>query len=321
MRLMERAGYDARSALQLEEAQLAMSENPQIDLKWRRGLFAYHPPLPSRIKVATNTLQELPPGQLQNEQVFERAMAPLKRESPAYDAFDRGVMALAEGDAEVALKYARNAIAIALERESASFYALEALALIALGQEPAALRALNVAVDRNPDYYAHLLQRGLLKQSQGDLDGASTDLERSIALLPTQSAFHALGEIAMERGQNDIATGLFQTSAEAGGPLGRESEQLMVATDVERWLPAVLGINAQGMLEVAVGNRSRLNFSACEVQIFERREGKEVPVTRVTVAPLPSGFYSPRTETGLGPLQAVQLERFRARVASTSQTD
>ncbi len=319
MRYMSRAGYDAAAAVALltRAQQGDMMQAGQGD--WYSGLFAGHPPSHERLQAAQKTLTTLQPGQSTGENTFTEATRKLRGDSHAYAIYDSGVAALAQQRPDEALALSQQAIGL-LPDESL-FRELEGRCLEVLGQYRAALAAYDKAVALDDRYYAHLLHRGLLKYAMGDKHGAWSDLEQSHALLPTQLANHYLGVLARDRGDRKAASAWFKASAEAGGTLGSQSELMMIENDVEKWLPALLGVNAEGQLEVAVGNRSRVSFRDCEVDIIRRQGEVEQRVATITVAPVPSGFYSPRTATGIGPIDQGQLSSYSARVTHTNPAE
>ena len=319
MRYMAAAGYDPSAAVALLTRELDGDITGTSRTDWSIGLFASHPPSRARLSASQRLLPTLPTGRSAGEHSYTEALSTLKARAPAYDLYDGGVTALSRQRPEEALALSQRAIA--LLPEESLFHELEGRSLEILGQYRAAVAAYDRAIARNDRYYAHFLYRGLLRYSMGDKRGAWTDLEKSNTLLPNQLASHTLGELAKERGDNEAASTLFKASAEAGGVLGRRSELLMIAADVDHWLPALLGIDAGGMLEVAVGNHSRISFRDCEVEVYRRQDDADHHVATIVVEPVPSGYYSPRTETGIGPLDKKQLSSYFARVKQANPAD
>jgi predicted Zn-dependent protease len=95
---MQRAGYDPRGAVTLQEKFVKLSETSGRNQSWLEGLFASHPPSPERVARNEATLAELgnPGGNLGKER-YAAHMAPLLAIKLAYDKADEA-FALARND-------------------------------------------------------------------------------------------------------------------------------------------------------------------------------------------------------------------------------
>ncbi|MEO1247518.1 MAG: M48 family metalloprotease [Pseudomonadota bacterium] len=210
MRYMSKAGYDPTGAITLQETFVRLSEGRRQD--WLSGLFASHPPSPSRVAANRQTASTLPAGGELGVDPYERALAKTRRIKPAYDAYDEGRQALADGDRERALSLANRALD--LFPDEAHFHSLRGD--IRLTEKNYAWAETNYtrAIDRREDFFYYHLQRGMARREQGELDGARRDLEASLELMPTAPAHYTLGTLAEDRG--DVATALEHYKVLAG---------------------------------------------------------------------------------------------------------
>ncbi|MEH6606594.1 MAG: M48 family metalloprotease, partial [Pseudomonadales bacterium] len=184
MRAMAAVGYDPQGAVELQETFVKLSKGRDQD--WVSGLFSTHPPSQERVDANKKTAQALPSGGARNESVYNRRIAKIRHDKPAYDAYDKGMAALAKKDSKQALKLAERAIS--LQKQESQFHELRGAALEAQGLQQNALKAYDKAIALNSQYYSHYLSRGLLRKELGDSAGAKKDLEASNRLLPTSAA-------------------------------------------------------------------------------------------------------------------------------------
>ena len=142
MRYMARAGYDPAAAVGLQETFVRLSEGREPN--WLSGLFASHPPSRARVEANRVELTRLgnPGGEIGAER-YQRAIARLKRNKPAYEAYDEAREAAKRGDLKDAL--AKVEEAIRLEPREAAFYGLRGEINAAQGRDAAAIRDLDRA--------------------------------------------------------------------------------------------------------------------------------------------------------------------------------
>src|SRR5690606_29080650 len=93
IRYMAEAGYDPAAAVSLQETFVRLSEgrNPG----WVEGLFSSHPPSQERVENNRALVQQLRAeghtgGELGRDR-YQQAIAFLKENKPAYDAFDEAM--------------------------------------------------------------------------------------------------------------------------------------------------------------------------------------------------------------------------------------
>jgi len=313
IRYMVRAGYDPAAAVQLQETFVRLAEGREAN--WLAGLFASHPP--SRARVAANRAQVEklgnPGGEL-GEARYQKKIARLKRTKAAYKAYDEANKALQKGQLDSAL--AKVNAAIRIEPKEASFYSLRGEIKLATDRDKAALRDLDRAVALNPDYFRPLLARGIARREVGALKGANSDLERSIALLPTAEGYYGLGRVAQQGGKSDKAVAYYRKAAtsnsKVGALAGKQLARLDLKDNPSRYLKASLGLGQDGHLVVGVSNRAELVVKGVRVVVGEQVAGgiREKASYRYKRAIAPGRTV--RLRTDLGPMNVNTARRYGA---------
>ena len=186
MLYMIRSGYDAVGAVTLQEM---FAENRVSAGGW----LASHPASVERVRRNRETLErnQGEAGYL-GEAEFRVQMRNLRQQAPAYELYDQGVEALNEDPAK-ALRLSMEARR--MEPREAVFYGLSAQAHQRMNNSRAALQAWDQAIERNPEWFLFWLERGRLHAAEGRRDAARRDLERSMTLLPTETARNALAAL------------------------------------------------------------------------------------------------------------------------------
>jgi len=223
MQYMARAGYNPQGAVKLQEyfVRLSQSQNQS----WLGGLFASHPPSQERVDANRRTAQRLGVGGFDGREEFQRYIAKLKRDAPAYAAYDKGVAAMNAKRYSEALKYSDDAIR--LQDREALFYELRGAAAARLDRPADAINSLNRAISANPNFYRPYLLRGMLHLQRGNLAIAGQDLVAANRLLPTADATFGLGEIAQRQGDVQTALRYYDAVARSGSPLAQTARQRM----------------------------------------------------------------------------------------------
>lgn len=214
MQYMSRAGYDPQGAVRLQETFVRLNTSGRGD--WLNGLFASHPPSQERVDANRRSAERLPDGSSGREE-YQRHIARLKRDKPAYDAYDQAVAAMNARRFGEALGLADRAIGLQ-ERESL-FHELRGLALMQQDKAANAVRSYNRAIALNPNFFRHYLFRGMFHLKSRNLDLAAQDLEQSNRLLPTAEATYGLGEVAARQGDARTAIAYFEPVARSQSPL------------------------------------------------------------------------------------------------------
>lgn len=260
MRIMQRAGYDPRAAIELQELFLRLSQGRQSG--WLEGLFASHPPSQERIDANRATAAQLladaaSPGELYAERYASKT-ALLRRTGDAYASYDRGSQALASGNLDEALAAAVQALDA--EPREARFHQLRGDVRLAQQRPRDAIVNYDRAIERDPEFFHVYLQRGLARGEVGDTAGSRRDLERSIALLPTASAHEKLGGMALESGNTTLAVGHFREasgSPTAEGQLAlRQLTVLELASNPQAYVEVEANVDKRGYINLRIANRS-----------------------------------------------------------------
>lgn len=183
MLYMIRGGYDAVGAVTLQET---FAEN----MTSAGGWLASHPASIERVRRNRETLERhtQDEGYL-GEAEFRVQTRNLRNHAAAYELYDQGIEALKENP-QAALNLSMEARR--LEPREALFYGLSAQAHQRMNNPRAALQAWDQAIERNSEWFLFWLERGQLHAAQGRKAQAKRDLERSMSLLPTQTAQDAL---------------------------------------------------------------------------------------------------------------------------------
>jgi len=254
MTYMSRAGYDPKAAVALQETFVRLSENQRQD--WLSGLFSSHPPSQGRVDANRETLYVLPnKGELGVES-YQKAIAGLKQNQPAYTAHDEGRKALNKGKLEEAEALAQKALKI--EPREAQFYALTGDIQLKKNQYQNALNSYDRALERNNNFFYFYLQRGLIQNKLNSQNSAKSDLEKSVSLLPTTVAYKTLGDIALAQGDRQSAMEYFKAAAGSQSEAGQQARQSLVRLDLpnnpHNYLKAETVLNPQGYVFVKIHN-------------------------------------------------------------------
>lgn len=253
---MVRAGYDPQGAVAIQRLFLAMSGGREAGLFSQ--MFASHPPSQARVDANIATIQAMgrAPGGFTGRDEFNKQIAGIKHDAPAYKAYEQGVAAFDKKQWQQAAGFADQAIA--RQGRDSLFHELKGAALVQLGDKPQALASYDRAISLNPRYFSHYLQRGLLLQKMGETSRAKADLAASERLLPTAVASLAQGELALAAGDTRNAYQHFGRAQESQGPAGTAARNQLLKLDLARsphnYVQARLGMNAEGRVTVEVMN-------------------------------------------------------------------
>jgi beta-barrel assembly-enhancing protease len=252
---MVRAGYDPKAAVELQETFVRLSGNKSSN--WLAGMFATHPPSQERVDANRKKAAALPANLYRGEEAYRQRIAFLTQSKPAYAACDEGRKLLAKEPAQALAKADQ---AIKLEPREAMFHALRGDALKKLGRVPEAEREYSEAIRQNGEYYAHYLNRGLVRQRLGNNAGAQSDLQRSNALLPTAAAHYVLGNLAQDAGNPAGAVEHYKLAAGSDSDVGKRAGTELVRLDLPRnpgnYVQVEPVADGTGKLGLRVTNRS-----------------------------------------------------------------
>lgn len=308
MRYMKKAGYDPAAAVDLQKTFVRLSEGRRSD--WLTGLFSSHPPSDVRVERNEATLVELGAGGDYGRERYAAMVAPLMRNKPAYEAFDAGVKALGEGDSGQAARLAQRAIDI--EPREGKFYGLLGDTRLKQKDYNGAIGYYQTAIERNANYFQPYLTRGIAYRATGNLGLAERDFQKSLSLLPTATAYHGLGMIALTNGNTRQAVEFLEQAAQSETAVGNEARSALAQIQPERFVATRLGTDAEGNVVVQVQNQAPMALGnvQLEVRVLDPT-GRQVQGSRSLSVPnwLASG-QATVVATGLGPIEnRAQLDR------------
>lgn len=219
MEYMMKAGYDPAGAVELQQTFLKLSEGRQSN--WLEGLFASHPPSQERV-AANQRMAAGNAGGVRNKAAFDKAMAQLREDQPAYATYQKAMKAAGEKNYSNAMNLVEKAIQ--QQPQENLFWELKGQLLLQQDKKHEAVTALDKAIRANPEFFRPYVYRGVTHKQLGNIAQAEKDLLASQKLLPTQMATYFLGEIALAKGQRAQAAAYFQQAAQAGGELGEAAK-------------------------------------------------------------------------------------------------
>ncbi|ROQ21800.1 putative Zn-dependent protease [Marinimicrobium koreense] len=225
---MVEAGYDPQAAVELQQTFVRLSEGRQSN--WLDGLFASHPPSQERVN-ANKALAEQYGGGVRNKAAFDRAMAQLRRDQPAYEQYQQAQKAASEKQYDRALALVEQAIDH--QPKENLFWELKGQLLMQKKQPGEAIAAFDRSIAANPEFFRPLVYRGLLHKQQNNTRQAREDLEQSRQLLPTQLGSYHLGELAQQRGDREAAVSYYREVASGGGELGEAAQSKLSQLGVQ----------------------------------------------------------------------------------------
>jgi tetratricopeptide (TPR) repeat protein len=251
------------------------------------------------------------------EKEYRRATAYLRKTRPAYDAYDEGRKALQKGNTQKA--EAQVAKALRIEPREALFYGLRGDIQAKRKNHRKALADFNRAVQLDSSFFYHYLRRGETRQQLNDIPGARDDLRKSISLLPTSSAYYALGRLELQQGNRSRAKEYFGKAAGSGSQAGKAAAadlaRLDLAENPGRYLKAGLTLGRDGQIYVTIKNTAPVPVRNVRYEIGQvDRSGRLSRGSRRSVrGTIPAG-QSIRVGSGIGGLtNSKQLRKFGLR--------
>lgn len=318
MQYMADAGYDPEAAVELQETFVRLSAGHQTD--WLSGLFASHPPSAQRVQANRARALALNAGGTRNQAAYQRAIAALMRDKPAYDHYDEAKQALADKQAATAQRLAQQAIA--LQPKESLFHELYGLALQQQRKPDAALRAFDQAIALNDALFSHYLYRGLLLKDLNRTTQASQDLQHSLRLLPTSVAQQNLGEIARSNG--DTAQAMQYFKAVASSPNAYQHDAQVALAEMS--LPAApanyfgteLQLSSNGELLARIQNLSPIAVRAVSASVLVRSPTGVRTAKRLTFSALAPNAVSGYVSTGIYLPTAADKTNYRLQIDAAS---
>ncbi len=318
MKYMSRSGYDPAEAVALQKTFVRLSEGRKSN--WLSGLFATHPPSQERVNANIATAATLPGGGIINREGYRRQIAGIQKNKAAYEAYEKGLKALSDRNMDQAWSLTDEAIRI--EPREAMFYGLKGDVKVKKKEYSQALTYYDEAVQRNNKFFRFLLQRGLVKEKLGDMNGAYHDLEASSALLPTAHAHYSMGNIGLQANQRDVAIKHFRMAASSSSEVGKAASIALVRLELpdkpDQYIAVRKTIDQAGYVVVTIQNRSPVRVKNVAVSVDYYSPGgvfNEGPTAffRNTIGP----GKQAAVRTRLGPLKdSSDLKSVRLRVIS-----
>ncbi|MBL4679765.1 MAG: M48 family metalloprotease [Pseudomonadales bacterium] len=266
---MNKAGYNPEAAVSLQETFVRLSSNKKSN--WLSGLFASHPPSVERVNTNKATIAALESTKATElfAQRYRSKMTHLLNTKPAYEYANKARTLASDGEYESALKALNKAIQ--LEPQESSFHGERGSIYFQTKQYGKADQAFSSALALNDNCFEYYLGRGLARNQQGKHQAARQDLERSIALLPTASANKNLGEMALAGGDRSSAKRFFQLAMGAQGPLGDYAKLAYLKLDIQdhptHYISVELRPSPKGQILIVVTNRASLDIMSLKLEV------------------------------------------------------
>jgi len=219
MKYMAKAGYDAQSAVELQEIFVNLSEGRNAG--FIEGLFASHPPSQERVN-KNRQLAALYPGGIRYKEAFQHAMALVNKDKKAYDNYQKAQKLAGEKKYIDALAYVDQSIT--QQPKENLFWEMKGQLLLQQDKTSDAVGALDRAIQANPQYFKPYVFRGIAYSELKKNDLAEKDLLTSQRYLPTQIAAYYLGEVSLAKGNRSQAAQYFQQAAQGGGEIGEAAK-------------------------------------------------------------------------------------------------
>ncbi len=313
------AGYDAQAAVALQQTFMRLSDGGSED--WLAGLFASHPPSQERVDRNRSTAATFVTGGALERERFQAASSDLRRNQPAYAAYDEGRIALMENRLQDAARLADDAVR--LVPEEAQFHALQGDVDVRRDRTTAALDHYADAIALHDEFFYYHLQKGLAHQALNQRDAAQTHLQVSVDLFATADAHYALGTLAESRGDRDTALGHYSVAAESNSPAGQAAQEAMVRLDLpqnpSRYLQLTAYTDSQGQLIIQVGNPTGVTVTDLGLVIrYVDSQGNLRQINRTLQQTFQPGAGL-QLATGLGPFASsasYQVEFQTARIVN-----
>ncbi|NNF16125.1 MAG: M48 family metalloprotease [Gammaproteobacteria bacterium] len=325
MQSMADAGYDPDAAVELQQTFVRLSEQSGRRDDWLSGLFSTHPPSVQRVATNRQTAATLPDGGTYGRERYQAMTAGIRAAKPAYEAYDKGVKALREGQVQQAEQFARRALE--LEPRESKFYGLIGDVHLQSRDWQTAIDYYNAALEKNSNFFQTWLTRGMATLELGNWQAAEDDLQQSIRLLPTATAYHRLGMIALNTGRSQEAVKYLEQAASSDSDVGRDAQarlaRLQIESEPERFIGGQIGVNNSGYVIIQVVNKAPIAITNVELAIVAYDEAGNVAENRpVGIRETLGPNQAMNINSGIGPVtDAAQLQRIRVVVRRAEAAD
>ncbi|MGI9327394.1 MAG: M48 family metalloprotease [Pseudomonadales bacterium] len=273
---MARAGYDPYAAVSLQETFVRLSEESGRSKKqngWLEGLFASHPPSTERVannkSIVGRLREQYPQAKEYGADRFAASLRTLRRDAPAYAAYDEARKALKDDDLNTALRQVQ--VALRGQQREPAFHNLRGDIRLKQKRYGDAQTNYERAINLRDGFFGPYVGRGLARKAQRQYAPARADLTRSVELLPTAVAYNALGELAEQSGDADEAVRYYQAASQAQGEAGRTALGNLLRLDVPRqparYVQARIVQDNQARLVLQVVNTTPVDMRNVVIQV------------------------------------------------------
>ncbi|MFP3984222.1 MAG: M48 family metalloprotease [Desulfurivibrionaceae bacterium] len=228
MQYMTRAGYAPEAAISLQEKFVEMADAGESS--WLEGLFSSHPPSRQRVEANKETARSLQIQGTTARERYQRKISSIRKNAPAYAAYDQGISALKEKKLDEAERLVAKAIEI--EPKEGKFYGLQGDIMAARGKYQQALQTYDQGIHQPGEFFSLYLQRALVRKKLKQTEKAKADFQKSLELLPTALAYNELGELALAGNQRQEAKEYFRQAASSSSPVGQEARISLIKLDL-----------------------------------------------------------------------------------------
>jgi tetratricopeptide (TPR) repeat protein len=153
------------------------------------------------------------------------------------------------------------------------------------------------------------LQKGLAHRQLRQWEDSRAELETSVRLLPTADAYYALGALAEQRGDRQVALEHYERAGSSDSPAGRAAQDATVRIDLPanpgKYIQARSGLDNSGQLIVEVANPTGVAVTDVLVAVRYADAQGAVREAGRRINSLPAG-QATRIATGLGPFTSAQ---------------
>jgi predicted Zn-dependent protease len=229
MKYMVAEGYEPQGAVELQQAFLRLSQE-RGKSSWFNQLFSSHPPSAERVKKNQAHAAVLPKGK-RNKAQYQHAIRQLIDDQKAYDIHTQALSSAKDKQWQQALTLTNQAIK--QQPKEARFHITKARLLNEEGQRKAAIKALDLAIGIEPDYFAGFFYRGLIHQKMENNTAAERDFLASNRLLETGVANFYLGEISLQKKQHQTAINYYRRAAQSGGEVAKAATEKLQQLGVQ----------------------------------------------------------------------------------------
>jgi len=310
---MVRAGYDPRAAISVQKM-LMREGNGGNDLVTR--LLSDHPVSEERVALAEQYAARVPQGGEWGRERYQRKLAALFKDAPAYEKYQEASKAYAGNDLGKAKALVDEAIR--MQPREALFHLLKGDIYRQGYEEQRALAEYRKAAKLNPGYYQPHLKLGVLLDSMGRKSQARVALENSARLLKTAAALRRLGDYWLENGEANRAKALYKEAAGSDSTESRIALRKLLQLDLPQnageYLSASLSSRPDGTVLLTVTNDTPFPVQEVVVEVVGDGDSQRIQFNDVLLANSSRSYGSSR-KIPPDRLQGMNVEVISARLA------